>query len=167
MKLTQILHKQHIGRQIRHMWYRQGKRIPQDYHSEKALLARGVEICDPKDLLKPKREPIEYCHLTRNYTLHFQAQIVLSRSTLSPYSFSQFMTHTVQPQPLPEDENHPDWKDRPCLEYGDNDLLVEGLGQAQHLTKTVVFENILPNSVEALTEDVTKQTNELVKRYTS
>lgn len=65
--------------------------------------------------------------------------------------------------PTPLDENYPDWHDRPCLHYRDNHLLVEGLPQAQQITKTIVFENTLPEAVEA--RDIKQEYHQLVKRY--
>lgn len=81
---------------------------------------------------------------------------------VSNFSFTQFNIPVTHKQP--EDETHPDWKDRPCFSLRDNDLLVEGLPQAQILTKTVVFENVLPDSVEQSTKDVKGNVHELVRR---
>ena len=79
--------------------------------------------------------------------------------------FSFKNVNFLKPQPVSQDITHPNWKDNPCLMYEDNDLLVEGLPQAQVITNTVVFENTLPDAVEALSTDVRKEVNELVQRY--
>lgn len=77
-------------------------------------------------------------------------------------SYKRFNFQFEKPKPL--DQTHPDWKDRPCLSYTDNELLVEGLPQAQLITKTVIFENKLPDTVETSTKNVTHDIHELVKR---
>lgn len=53
MKLTQILFKQHIGRQTRTNWYSQGKKRVMETFSEKSLADRGIHVVDPKEILKP------------------------------------------------------------------------------------------------------------------
>ena len=44
-------------------------------------------------------------------------------------------------------ENHPDWNSRQCHMLKDENVLLEGLTQAQVLTKTIVFDN-LPDKLE-------------------
>jgi uncharacterized alpha-E superfamily protein len=56
-------------------------------------------------------------------------------------------------------------KNEPCYLYEDNNLLVQGLPQAQKITKTIIFNNVLPRSIESITQDVPKETHELIKRY--
>lgn len=68
-------------------------------------------------------------------------------------------------KPLPLDQNHPDWKENPRLSYNDNNLLVLGLPQAQLITKTVVFENELPEDVKTSAKNVTHDVHELVQRW--
>lgn len=46
-----------------------------------------------------------------------------------------------------KDENHPDFKPTPCFQYGDADVLVEGLDQAKVLTNTVEVEQDLPKQI--------------------
>lgn len=82
------------------------------------------------------------------------------------HSFSKVKGFS-KPRTFPDDETHPDWHDKPCLVYQDNELLVEGLPQAQLITKTVVFENTLPENVQALTDtlNLSKEVDILVQRY--
>ncbi|CAB0030064.1 unnamed protein product [Trichogramma brassicae] len=136
MKLSQVLWKQHIGRQIRNNWYSQGKVTPFETNAEKILTQRGIPVIDAEIYLdnRPK-----------------------NRFIVNKNDF-------LVPKPLPRDSSHPDYKEVPCLQYGDNTLLLEGIVQAQHLTKTVLFNDALPDSVEKSTEDVSDHTNELVQR---
>ncbi|XP_058790105.1 large ribosomal subunit protein mL37 [Phymastichus coffea] len=135
MKLSQILYKQHLGRLTRKLWYIQGKRTPVDLQTEAILSAKGITVEDPNEILKSKHKKLNLKQLN---------------------SFSK---------PLQtNDETHPDWKDRPCLTYSDNDLLIEGLPQAQNITKTIVFENVWPDAVEKATKDVSDNIHEIVKR---
>ncbi|XP_014210281.1 39S ribosomal protein L37, mitochondrial isoform X2 [Copidosoma floridanum] len=70
----------------------------------------------------------------------------------------------LEKRPPTRDKNHPDWHDRPCLTYKDNDLLTLGLPQAQDITKTVVFENQLPEAVESLIEDIPEEYHNLAQK---
>ena len=58
MKLSQILFKQHIGRQARQHWYIQGKRTPVDMLTEKVLTSKGITVIDAKEIFKPERKKI-------------------------------------------------------------------------------------------------------------
>lgn len=55
-------------------------------------------------------------------------------------------------QVKPLDENHPDYKDRPCLTLRNTSVLLEGISQAQVLTKTIIAEDKLPHRIEELAE---------------
>lgn len=54
----------------------------------------------------------------------------------------------------PLDENHPLYKSKQCHTFGDSNVLVEGVAQAQNLTKTLIAAELpaklqqLANSVE-------------------
>lgn len=61
------------------------------------------------------------------------------------------------------DENHPKWKARPCLTYKDDNVLLEGLSQAQVLTNTVVVGEGLPSGVYRLPE-LSREINQLASR---
>lgn len=53
---------------------------------------------------------------------------------------------------IPYDENHPDYKERPCYTLKNTNVLLEGIAQAQALTKTVIAEGKLPSKIEELAE---------------
>ena len=65
------------------------------------------------------------------------------------------------------DETHPDWNEKPCLKFGDNNVLLDGAEQAQLLMKSHRVHNALPEKVEALEKDQSPEINELIKRYRS
>lgn len=48
---------------------------------------------------------------------------------------------------MPRDETHPLWNSRPCFIYGDSNVLVNGLDQAQILTKSQMY-NTLPKRIQ-------------------
>ena len=48
------------------------------------------------------------------------------------------------------DENHPDYKQRPCYTLHHSRVLLEGISQAQVLTKTIIAEDKLPSKIEEL-----------------
>lgn len=54
--------------------------------------------------------------------------------------------------PIPLDENHPDYKEQPCYTLRSTNVLLEGMAQAQVLTKTIVAENTLPPNIEELAQ---------------
>lgn len=45
------------------------------------------------------------------------------------------------------DETHQHWHNEKCYMHGDSNLLLEGLNQAQLLTKTIIIDN-LPKNIE-------------------
>lgn len=49
---------------------------------------------------------------------------------------------------VPRDQTHPDWKETECHVYNEKNVLLEALKQAQVLTKTVTFEDTLPEAIE-------------------
>lgn len=51
------------------------------------------------------------------------------------------------PKPILEDETHPNWKSSVCHIFGDNNILLEGVLQAQNLTKSLVIDG-LPKHLE-------------------
>ncbi|XP_013184709.2 large ribosomal subunit protein mL37 [Amyelois transitella] len=136
MKLSQILYRQHIGFMFKKHWIIQGKRVPFDTGVENALKARGIPVEDALEFVKEKPENRERVNI------------------VGPFE-----------QPAPLDENHPDYKDRPCYTLKHNNLLLEGLSQAQVLTKTIVAENRLPQRIEELAEvSAPKAVHENVKK---
>lgn len=67
---------------------------------------------------------------------------------------SLFRLNIVGPYelPLPLDKNHPEYKDRPCYTLKNTNVLLEGISQAQVLTKTIIAEDKLPPKIEELAE---------------
>lgn len=56
------------------------------------------------------------------------------------------------------DESHRLWKARKCYTYGDTNVLLEGLQQAQVITKTIAI-NGLPQNIEQLLNSTKIPTN--------
>ncbi|KAJ0173629.1 hypothetical protein K1T71_010778 [Dendrolimus kikuchii] len=121
MKLTKVLNRQHIDFMFKRHWLIQGKRVPIDTGVEEKLKAKGIRVEDAVEFIKEKPE------------VHEQVSIVGMYET-----------------PLPLDKNHPDYKERPCYTLKHTNVLLEGLSQAQVLTKTIIAENRLPPKVEEL-----------------
>lgn len=68
-------------------------------------------------------------------------------------------------QPLPLDASHPEYKERPCYTLRSTNVLLEGISQAQVLTKTVIAEDRLPPNIEELaTVPAPKAIHECVKK---
>lgn len=65
---------------------------------------------------------------------------------------------------LPQDNTHPDWHDTPCYTYGDSNVLLEGIQQAQLLTKTIAINGLPKNIEESLNRiDLSSNVNKNVK----
>ncbi|XP_012221650.1 large ribosomal subunit protein mL37 [Linepithema humile] len=56
MKFTQILYKQHIGRQIKKLWYIKRERKIGDSMVEQHLSTLGIQVKDPLEIIVPKKE---------------------------------------------------------------------------------------------------------------
>ncbi|XP_050354296.1 39S ribosomal protein L37, mitochondrial [Nymphalis io] len=123
MKLSQVLYRQHIGFMFKKHWLVQGKRVPIDTGVEDRLKEKGIPFEDALEFVKDKQEPKERLEI------------------VGPYE-----------RPLPLDENHPDYKERPCFTLKNTNVLLEGISQAQALTKTIIAEDILPQKIEELAE---------------
>ncbi|KAG7297953.1 hypothetical protein JYU34_018707 [Plutella xylostella] len=121
MRLTQILNRQHIGFMFKKHWVVQGKRVPLDTGIEAELREKGIPIEDALEFVKEKPQQHERLKIVGFYD-----------------------------PPLPLDENHPEYKERPCYTISTNNVLLEGLSQAQVLTKTVIAEDRLPQKIEEL-----------------
>ncbi|KAK0177758.1 hypothetical protein PV328_001773 [Microctonus aethiopoides] len=139
MKLTQALWNQHLGRMIKRNWFAHGKQILGDTLTETALASKGIEITDAQEFLK------------------------------KPHAFpridpDELFSGCVVRRPLSKDEDHPDWKKRPCMRHNNYDLLVQGVDQAQLLTKTLIVKNTLPDEVENLVEDTTEELDNLLTK---
>ncbi|KAB0804351.1 hypothetical protein PPYR_01321 [Photinus pyralis] len=118
MKLYSVLFRQHIGWHFKKNWRTQGKKVASDTGIAKILADRGIPLYQPRDILDPAR--VDLIDEVPDYI----------------------------PQPVKFDNTHPNWHDRICHTYTDNDVLVEGLKQAKIITNTVEPHNGLPFSIE-------------------
>jgi len=60
MKFTQILYKQNIGRQIKKLWYLKRECKVSDSMIEQHLSTLGIQVKDPFELIKPKKDLPRY-----------------------------------------------------------------------------------------------------------
>lgn len=114
MRVTQSLHRQHIGWYFHNHWQVQGKRTPMKTEAEAALRKKGVQIEDANEFLKEK------------------------------FVYERVNIVGIKDRPQPLDNTHPNWQDRTLLTYKDNNVLLEGLTQAKILTNTVEIKKGLP-----------------------
>lgn len=103
--------------------------MPNSTGAEEELAARGITVVDPSEVLKEQR-PRE-----------------------------DFNIPGMVPPPVALDETHPLWKAEPAYVYGDTNVLLEGVRQAQSLLNTAVYDD-LPLKVEEKLEQ-TKITTQL------
>lgn len=123
MRLSPVLNRQHIGFMFKKHWIVQGKRVPIDTGVEEQLKAKGIQVEDALEFVKEKPEARERLNI------------------VGPY----------EPQ-IPLDKNHPDYKEQPCYTLKSTNVLLEGISQAQVLTKTIIAENKLPPKIEELAQ---------------
>ncbi|CAH2094628.1 unnamed protein product [Euphydryas editha] len=121
MKLSQVLLRQHIGFMFKKHWIVQGKRVPIDTGVEEYLKQKGIPVEDALEFVKEKPESRDRIEI------------------VGPYKI-----------PLPLDSSHPDYKERPCFTLKSTNVLLEGISQAQVLTKTIIAEDKLPHRIEEL-----------------
>ncbi|KAL1375215.1 hypothetical protein pipiens_017626 [Culex pipiens pipiens] len=118
MRLTSVVLRQHIGFHFKRHWIVQGKRVPSETGATAELAARGIPVVDPNALIRERRE------------LGPRVEVV-----------------GQLPPEVKFDETHPLYKREPCYVYGDRNVLLEGVRQAQVLVNTVVYDE-LPLKVE-------------------
>lgn len=118
MRFTAVLLRQHIGFHFKKHWIIQGKRLPSETGAQAELAARGIPVLDPNEVIQERREV--------NPNIQVAGQL---------------------PPEVQLDENHPLYKREPCYLYGDRNVLLEGVRQAQVLLNTVVYDE-LPLKVE-------------------
>uniref|UniRef100_A0A182JCR3 Large ribosomal subunit protein mL37 n=1 Tax=Anopheles atroparvus TaxID=41427 RepID=A0A182JCR3_ANOAO len=134
MRLTNSLLRQHIGFFFKKHWLQQGKRVPSSTGAEEELAARGIAVLDPEAVLKGVR----------------------------PQDGDEKKTFPIPgmlPPPQAFDATHPLWQSEQAFVYGDTNVLLEGVRQAQCLLNTVVFDD-LPLKIEERL-DQTKLSNQL------
>ncbi|KAK5647641.1 hypothetical protein RI129_002533 [Pyrocoelia pectoralis] len=118
MKLYGLLFRQHIGWHFKKHWRIQGKKVAVNTEIAKILAEKGIPLYEPKDVLSDIK--VDLIDEIPDYI----------------------------PLPVKFDNTHPNWHDRICHAYGDNDVLLEGLKQAKILTNTVEPHNGLPFHIE-------------------
>ncbi|XP_023306786.2 39S ribosomal protein L37, mitochondrial [Lucilia cuprina] len=117
MRFSPRLYAQHLGWTFKKHWQIQGKRIPNDTGAASELEKLGIQVKDVEDVIKPKVEKLRF-------------EIIGNHPVI-----------------LPEDETHPDWHQQKCHMYGNANVLLEGLQQAQVLTKTIEVKGF-PKTIE-------------------
>ncbi|XP_018392254.1 PREDICTED: 39S ribosomal protein L37, mitochondrial [Cyphomyrmex costatus] len=139
MKFTEVLYKQHIGRQIKKLWYVKRERKVFDTKIDKHLSNIGISVKDPIEVINPKQE--------------------------RPRLKLEFL----KPRQIVFDETHPDWKAKACLVFKDNNVLQEGFCQAQILTNTVCLPNSSSSYIQDIFPDLPEHVDNIVKKiiYTS
>lgn len=76
----------------------------------------------------------------------------LQFTQIDTFYYCRINTVGAYERPIPLDQNHPDYKEQPCYTLKSTNVLLEGMAQAQVLTKTIVAENKLPPSIEELAQ---------------
>ncbi|XP_026314915.1 39S ribosomal protein L37, mitochondrial [Hyposmocoma kahamanoa] len=121
MRLTQILNRQHIGFMFKKHWLVQGKPVPINTKVEEYLKSKGIPVEDALEFVKEKPEPRERIEI------------------VGPHESSILL-----------DKDHPYYKEKPCYTLKHTNVLLEGISQAQVLTKTIIAEDKLPQKIEEM-----------------
>lgn len=124
MRLTAALFAQHNGRMFKFHWIVQGRRTPKVSNARAILESHGIPVENAVEHVWPKLPKVRF-----------------------PIE-GEFL-----PKQQPFDPTHPLWTERVCHTFGDTNLLVEGLQQAQLLTKSMVVDG-LPVNVQRVIDDV-------------
>ncbi|KAF5272436.1 hypothetical protein FQA39_LY07904 [Lamprigera yunnana] len=114
MKLYSALLAQHIGWQFKQIWKVKNNRKIRETEALKLLTEKGVPVYRPQDLFEKK----EFKQIEE----------------IPDYI----------PKPAAFDKTHPNWHDKVCHTYKDNNVLIEGLDQAKIITNTVEIHEGLP-----------------------
>uniref|UniRef100_A0A1A9ZK52 Large ribosomal subunit protein mL37 n=1 Tax=Glossina pallidipes TaxID=7398 RepID=A0A1A9ZK52_GLOPL len=120
MRFTNKLYAQHLGWMFKKMWQVQGKRVPTDTGAESELSNHGIKVKDIMEVATPKRE------------------------------FQRVEIESLVPPKHAENETHPNWHPQLCHFYGNGNVLLEGISQAQVLTKTVEIKALPKNIIDAI-----------------
>ncbi|XP_052888632.1 39S ribosomal protein L37, mitochondrial isoform X2 [Anopheles moucheti] len=114
----------HIGFHFKKHWLQQGKRVPLSTGAEEELAARGIVVVEPKEVLKEQRPRVN------------------------------FHVPGIVPPPVAFDEMHSVREYKPAYVYGDTNVLLEGVRQAQSLLNTVVFDDLPLKMKEKLEQTI-------------
>lgn len=63
MRLYKVLNRQHIDRMFKFHWRIQGKRVPINTQAEEILIAKGIPVYNPKEIIyetKTKNTRLKY-----------------------------------------------------------------------------------------------------------
>ncbi|XP_011871861.1 PREDICTED: 39S ribosomal protein L37, mitochondrial [Vollenhovia emeryi] len=134
MRLTRILYKQNIGRQIKSVWYVKRERKVKDNKTEQYLSTLGIPVKDAAEVVDQKQE------------------------------LPKLQLEFLKPRQIAFDETHPDWKARACLVFKDHNVLQEGFCQAQVLTNTVCLPDGSLNYIQDSLPDLPEHVDDIVKR---
>lgn len=118
MRFTNKLCAQHLGWMFKKHWQVQGKRVARDTGAAAELTRLGIDVHNPQDVVKEPRK-----------------------------TFEKFVSADPRRIDASEDAFNPNWHAKPCHVYGDSNVLLEGLPQAQVLTKTIEI-NGFPKNIE-------------------
>ncbi|XP_043278339.1 39S ribosomal protein L37, mitochondrial [Venturia canescens] len=135
MRITQVLWRQHIGRMTKRHWYGASKKFVAPTNTENQLITHGIQVVDAKDVIAPPK---------------------INRPRIE---IEQLFS-----SPPPRDQNHPNWNEKPRLEHLENNVILDGVKQAQILTKTQVH-SALPEKLENFHEEISPEVQRLVTRY--
>lgn len=104
------------------------------------------------------RHSIRNCHNTSSKP--FQSFTIVERVLTWKVCICLFRVHVIKPalllprkKPPKIDDTHPLWNSRKCHIFGDTNVLVEGMPQAQVLTKTVSV-NGLPEKLQTSIDNI-------------
>ncbi|XP_074109007.1 mitochondrial ribosomal protein L37 [Cotesia typhae] len=137
MKITQVLLRQHLGRMFKYNWFFHSRQTLGETGTDQKLKNLDISVIDPEELLNPPKPRIDVRPFFEHSTIGYREI---------------------------KNENHPDWKEKPCFKLNTNDLLVMGTDQAQVLTKTLLVKEGLPDKIEGLIKDNSKEVDNIVKR---
>lgn len=167
MKFTQVLYKQHIGRQITKLWYiKRERKILSDkienYLSDKL----GIQVKDALEVITPKQNHTRY--FKKNSIFFTNYRYYMYRVYLISIAQTVFYIRLEIEGLAPRiffDKTHPDWKAQACLIFKDHNVLQEGFRQAQILTNTVCLPDNSSNYIQDSLLDLPEYVDDIVKRY--
>lgn len=134
MKITQVLYKQHIGRQMKKLWYVKRERQINNDKTDKYLSRKyGIEVKDALEVSAPKQ------------------------------TFTKTKIEGLRPKLLFE-KTHPDWKAQTCLIFQNHNVLQEGFCQAQILTNTVCLPDGSSNYIQGSLPELPNYIDDVVNR---
>lgn len=123
MRFTNKLCAQHLGWMFKKHWQVQGKRVARDTGAASELAKLGIVVKNPEEVLAEPRT-----------------------------NYERFVFAEPRPNQAEEDAFNPNWHAKPCHVYGDSNVLLEGIPQAQILIKTIEINGFPKNIEEAISK---------------